>query len=455
MAISKRLALGSLLTCVLANQACMGGFKVSDQFAVISTSLSSQGDPPSKQPTPDLVLIPPANLNLPVDPVPPIAKPAPEQTPGDATSTFLLSPNWPLKKALPVRANAAIGDGLTLEGGATNAFSLVMGAGQPGANMTTSQSIRDVFFMNYISGDQTKVIGSPVDNGQGDNNTFAAVARHYVVGDPNDVHVMKSDGMHLRAMCSNNHTDCRPGKVYGAMVRLPFEWRPGSTLKVRYKSAAGDHSWNPIWTATGSQISPGPGGDPYAGFGTSAALARSSSRFFEIDWNDNYSRFSQNVKTGYQIDFGTPDIYGIKWNTPPHGVYWAQGSGYVFHANAGPEFEQLPVNMASGFHDLVGNWRGDGSNLLDLFIDGKLISTVYMEFNPETYVDPADGKTKTVAMNLMIGNQAIPGFSPGAAQAVDNDGMPDGWTMVVQEVSGWYGNIQSPDSYRAAPNALP
>ena len=100
---------------------------------------------------------------------------------------------------------------------------------------------------------------------------------------------------------------------------------------------------------------------------------------------------------------------------------------------------------------MVGNWRGDGSNLIDLIVDGKLVVTSYMEYPRDTYVEPADNQRKTIAMSLIIGNQAIPGFSRGASGAKDNDGIPDGWTIVVQEVSGWYGNIGDPDRYRASP----
>ena len=369
---------------------------------------------------------------------------------GSRDSSFLNSPNEPLQEKLPIKEGLAPGDGLVMAPGSRNAFSLVMGSAQPGANMTTSQSIRDRFFLNYAEGDLNKVIGSPMDTGQSNNNTFAAVARHFPVGDPDDLHVMAADGMHLRAMCSQGHTDCHPGAVWGAMVRLPFEWRPGMTLKVRYRSPKGDHSWAPIWMFSGQQRSPGPGGNPYQGFGTADTLYRSPRTAFEIDWNDNYSRFGAGVPTGYQVDFGTPDIYGTKWKDKPHATYWSNGSGYRYYGPSyAPEFLRIPFDWSAGFHDLVGNWRDDGSNLIDLFVDGKLVATTYMEYPQDTYIDPVDGKAKQFAMHLMIGNQAIPSFSPGAAGARDNDGIPDGWTIVVQEMSGWYGNIENPDRYQA------
>ena len=362
--------------------------------------------------------------------------------------TWLTTPSNPLASPLPMNAAASPGDGLAMQPGARNAFSLVMGTAVPGANMRDGQAIRDRFYLNYLTGDLHTAIGSPIDTGQANNSTFAAVARHYRVGDPDDLHVIAADGMHLRAICSERRSDCRPGHVWGAMVRLPFEWRPGMTVKVRYRSPKGDHSWAPVWMATGQQAVPPPGVDPYRGFGGVDALYRTSKVNFEIDWNDNFSRVQDGVPTGHQLDFGTPDIYGTHWRTNPHAVYWADGAGWRFHPRA-PPFEAVPFDWCSGFHDLVGNWRGDGSNLIDVFVDGRLAATTYMEYAPDSYVDPADGQRKPVAMHLLIGNQAIPAFSPGAAAAIDNDGLPDGWTIVVQEISGWYGNVADPDRRRA------
>ncbi len=369
---------------------------------------------------------------------------------GDADSAWLTTPSNPLATSLPVIPNATPGDGLRLQPGARNAFSLVMGSAQPGANMRDAQSIRDRFFLNYFTGNLHDAIGSPIDTGQANNNTFAAVARHSRPGDPHDLHVMAPDGMHLRAVCSHDHADCSPGHVWGAMVRLPFEWRPGTTIKVRYRSPKGEHSWAPIWFATGQQTPPPPGVDPYQGFKGPNALARVSGTSFEIDWNDNFPRVQDGVPAGRQIVFGTPDIYGTHWQTKPHPVYWADGDGWRFYPHP-PAFESTPFDWSAGFHDLVGNWRGDGSNLIDVLVDGKLVITSYMEYPQETYVDPADGQRKTIAMHLLIGNQAIPAFSPGAARARDNDGIPDGWTVVVQEISGWYGNIADINRLRASP----
>jgi len=371
-------------------------------------------------------------------------------TPAGAQA-FLTTPNQPLAGPLPVIVGAQLGDGIQLAYGARPAFTLVLGTAQEGANITTAQAVRDRFFLNTMTGDLTRAIGSPMDTGQADNATFAAVARHTAPGAPGDLHAMAPDGLHLRAACAAGGRDCTPGHIWAAMIRIPFAWRPGMVLKVRYRSPAGEHSWAPIWMYSGEQTSPGPGGDPYSGYNTPAALYRPGHPNIEIDWNDNYPRTKAGVRPGFQIDFGTPDIYGTKWQIPPHAMYRAQGSGWrYFDASFRPDFQAAPFDWSAGFHDLVGNWRGDGSNLLDLIVDGKLVATQYMEYPQDTYADPVDGVRRKIGMHLMIGNQAVPSFSPDAAHVRDNDGLADGWTMVVQEIAGWYGNVENPDALRAS-----
>ena len=369
----------------------------------------------------------------------------------DATQTFLLGQNYPLTTPLPVRSDATVGYGLKLTPGATNAFSLLMGTETPGANLTTGQSIRDTFFMNYLSGDLYSAIGAPMDTGQSGQAPFYAVARHYNVGDPNDLHIMMPHSMQLRAICSNNHTNCSHGNVYGAMVRVPAEIRPGMTIKVRYRSPTGPYSWCPIWLFSGSQISPGPGGNPWNGFGTSTSLVQEpvGGHSFEIDANDNYPRWNDNpsVPVGQQVDFLTPNIYGVQWNTPPYQIYGANQAGYAFYPNAGPAVNVTPQNLTQGFHDLVLSWDGNANTIYE-FIDGKLIVASYMEYaQAPTYTD-ANGNIKVQAMHIIIGNQAIPAWLQGANATVENDGKPEGWSIFVQEISAWYGLVNNPNAYK-------
>ena len=371
--------------------------------------------------------------------------------PVDKTQTFLWGQNYPLAEPLPVRTDAVPGHGLALEPGSSNAFSLLMGSTLPGANVTTGQAIRDRFYMNYISGDLYSAIGAPMDTGQTGSAPFYAVARHYPVGDPNDLHRMGPNGMQLRAICSKNHTDCSYGNVYGAMVRVPYEIRPGMTIKVRYSSPRGPYSWCPIWLFSGSQISPGPGGNPWNGFGTQNSLVQEpvSGQTFEIDANDNYPRWndSPSVPVGQQVDFLTPNIYGVQWNTPPHQVFGANQAGFAFYPDAGPALNVTPQNLSAGYHDLVLSWDGT-ANMIYEFIDGKLIASSYMEYSQApTYTD-ANGNTQVQAMHLIIGNQAIPTWLQGGGSTTENDGMVRGWSIFVQEISAWNGLIANPNAHK-------
>ncbi|MEJ0045765.1 MAG: hypothetical protein WDN04_06310 [Rhodospirillales bacterium] len=178
--------------------------------------------------------------------------------------------------------------------------------------------------MNYIVGDLTQTVGCPMDTGQNcGNSPFYGVARHYAVGDRNDIHVMGPHGLELRAICSNNHQNCTKGNIYGAMIRVPAIILPGQTIEVRYKSPPGPYAWASIWMFSGQQSSPGPDGNPYQGFNTPTTLLQLPTAYhtFEIDLNDNYPRWNNtpSVPVGRALNFGVANIYGVLWNIPP---YW-------------------------------------------------------------------------------------------------------------------------------------
>ncbi len=370
----------------------------------------------------------------------------------DATQSFLTTPNFPLAEPLPTRAAATVGDGLRVTATTTQAFSLLMGTMINGANVTTGQAIRDRFYMNYMVGNLNTAIGCPIDTGQGcGSSPFYAVARHYAPETTNNLHVMRGEGMALRAICNENHTNCTQGNVYGGMVRVPYEFRPGMIIKVRYRSPTAPHAWAPIWLFSGSQTSPGPGGNPYQGYGTQQSLVQlpQYGAAFEVDMNDNYPVWNYNsaITNGYQVIFNTPNNYGVQWNQAPHVVYSANANGYQFWQAAAPAFETLPTPDTTGFHDLVLSWSNDGSNLLYEFMDGKLLTSMYMEYQNAPWYQDSTGAWKQQAMSLMIGNQAVPIWLVNGQTIRENDGIVDGWTIVVQEISAWNGTVANPMSY--------
>ena len=63
---------------------------------------------------------------------------------------------------------------------------------------------------------------------------------------------------------------------------------------------------------SGSEASPGPGGNAYEGFGTPATLLQLPQyrHMFEIDLNDNFPVWNRTpkVRVGRQLIYGTPDI---------------------------------------------------------------------------------------------------------------------------------------------------
>ncbi len=389
--------------------------------------------------------------------------------PQDTTQQYCQNPNFPLYGSgttsgvitykLPSNPGAQVGNRLSLQPGSSNAFSLVMGTQTPGANLTTAISLRNAFYMNYITGNLYTTIGCPIDTGQGcGSSPFAAVARHYPPGDPNDLHVMTESGMQLRATCTGpKRRNCTQGNVYAGMVRVPYEIRPGMTIKVRYRAPAGRYAWTPIWLFSGSEVSPGPETvqNPYVYPYDYPIQFANYGSMYEVDINDMYGRWYNTapVPVGFELDFGTPNIYGVPWTTPPYIAYMASGHGFEDFPDADPPFEGLPNNWSKDFHNLVMSWNA-ATNMIYVFTDGKLAMESFLDYSfAPWYVDPADGVTKQVAMHLIIGNQAIPLFAPNAASAVNNDGMRNGWAITVQEISVWNGILNqaaAPDTAKPA-----
>ncbi len=340
----------------------------------------------------------------------------------DLFNDYMTTPVFPETDQPPIDRNSkGPGGGLTLANGSTPIMSMYFPGGPNAVNVPDETTLRKYVYLNYFSGNQTIALGSPMDNGQGDNNTFAAVARHYPLGSAHSTTPVMADGLHMVAFCSQNRTNCRAGNVFGGFLRFTPAIRAGMTVKVRYKAAAGKHAWNPIWLFSGEQRTPGVGGDPYR---SGLIDYPQGGHLFEIDSNDNFTRSDDGgAPYGSQLDYGTPDIYGNVWATgkSPHITYLANdGAGYVSHPSAGPPYVGFPnLNWSATFHDFVMNWRNDGSELIDILIDGKVVAQSYMDYDGLKSLNAAG---QPLGLTLMIGNQAIPSFSPGASTAIDNDG---------------------------------
>ena len=189
----------------------------------------------------------------------------------DLIDDFMTTPIFRLTDQPPVDNNSTgPNGGLLLAPGFSSVMNMYFPGGTKTVNVPDEASLRKYVYMNYFSGNQTQAIGSTIDNrqstidnGQGDNNTFAAGVRHFPLGSAHSTTPVMADGLHMTAFCSQNHTNCSPGKVFGGFVRFTPAVRPGMTVKIRYKAAAGKHTWNPFWLFSGEQRTPGLGSDPY------------------------------------------------------------------------------------------------------------------------------------------------------------------------------------------------
>jgi hypothetical protein len=187
---------------------------------------------------------------------------------------------------------------------------------------------------------------------------------------------------------------------------------------------------------------------------------------FEIDINDNFPRADYGgCPIGGQVDFGTPDIYGVQWKVSPHMVYAANSNGWASH-NWGDPSNSTSNNYEceTGFvpgskRTMVLNWRNDGTNRLDAYVNGKRVNSAYMEYpQTQTFSGP-DGANRQVGMEMLFGGQNVPTFDPPAT-ITDNDGIKAtkttdaGWMETLYSVKAWIGNVASPDSYNAGSNAI-
>lgn len=384
----------------------------------------------------------------------------------DATTDFDLVPNFPLSDTLPKRAAATPGAGITLTPGATQMFSMLIGSNVPGANITTSQQFRDNVYLHYISGNQNNQLAWDVTTGHytPGETPFWGVGRHYAVGSPYDLHQVRGNGVHLRAISSMNRTVVAKGKIWSGMFRLGAAIRPGMFGKVRYKVGKGPNGWQSLWFYSGQQRTPRQFGSMDYYYNAGALLNFSpGGKSFEIDWNDGFSKADFGLEVGRALDtLAGVDIYGVAWQTPPYRQFMSTANGFGLVDNNFWNTTPANASLSDDFRDVYFNWRGDGSNLMDfgMMLPGigfKVYQTAYMEFDQAATFTDIDGQVKKIGMHLICSNEPVPEFNTQIQNGVvplDNDGIYgtgdalDGWTMCIQEISFWQGNLVNPESYR-------
>lgn len=323
---------------------------------------------------------------------------------------------------LPNNPNAVLGDGLPTAG-----FTPIIGAtfGTDAAANVSRAGVETFFSHNYNGA--TGAIGAPGDTGQSPGGSpFFAVARHYTPGSVNDLTTVDATGMHIKAICSQNHTSCTNGNIWGGFNRAAIGFKPGMTLKARYRSPSGDHSWTPTWL--------------YEGVGGQ------QQKVHEIDGNDDFSRFGAGTATGYQVDFGTPNIYGDNSHVGPYLVYTANGGGFNWGGSS-PPYSTVPFDWSAGMHDLVLSWDKK-TEILSEFADGVLFIQAYLPYQENCSQDSSGA---CIGLDLLLGNQAVPTFSPNHDGLAEGDGVTGAWDSTYREIDLFQGALTPEQAKAFAP----
>lgn len=381
-------------------------------------------------------LIPAANITAvtqgPASQIPPIVV--------DATQAWMGSPNFPVSDQLPTVANPTLAHGLTLASGATSLACITF---TPGGTTDTRAKLDAQVYYNPFTGNQSAVTGS--DGIEGVTTCWTRV-RRYADGSPYNLHTFGPNGLSINAICYKNNTTPSNGNMYGGMIRLPTPILPGMTIELTWITPLSELAWCPMWLFCGTQKTPGPGGNPYAGYGTTSSLIQAendSTKYFEYDFNDNY--YSQGFPVGSQFNTTFINEKPSTFVKQPYDVYVANGPKFKYSSNPALIALEDGTRTNTGPHVMTFNWRNDGSNLMDSFFDGVLMRTQYWEYTASTYTDAA-GATHQVAMHLIFGNQCIPNFLPSSLTAgvVPQDGgaIAGGpWSATVSKIQIIQGNI--------------
>jgi hypothetical protein len=373
----------------------------------------------------------------------------------DYTQDFLNYPNWPTSDNLPTETTPSLHDGLVLSVGSTSLAAVTF---TPGGTTTTRALLDAQFYYNGINGNLDVVVGGgPIDNPT--NSECYARIRRYLPGHKYDLHTFGSNGLSLNAIASQNNTTAgiSNGTVYGAYLRAPTKILPGMVIAVKYQVPTSRLGWCPVWLYHGGQNTPGPNNNPYTNYIYNTVPnwpnplqfeLTSNNVYYEYDNNDGYARDGAGVAVGQQIDCHLVNNQSATFNIQPYDTYDANGPLFAYNAGSGDPFIAClgSLNLSVGFHNLVMNWRNDGTNLVDILLDGTLIRQQYWEYGKAgTYTNQA-GQVVQIPMHLLIGNQAIPVFAPSGdlTNITPNDGagyVGGPWSCTIQEIKIVEGNL--------------
>jgi hypothetical protein len=348
--------------------------------------------------------------------------------------------------AAPTDPNVRPAGGVSLNG-YNNTANYVFGTSVAGATVRNRADLDKYFAYTDLHGHQTGV--PAYENGlDGLYNNFRSVFRTYPDGNPESVHVFEADHLTLKAHCSgNNHSDCGAGKIYQGYLRPPNVYRPGSYIEVCYRAATADWSWSVPWMAGGEQMlhNPNNSNEDYNQNNQPGSQTFDTQFYMETDMNDGFTRDGDGVQRGNYINAGVPffDNSPSKPKVAPHPIYWANSNGYVAHNFDNTNgFEELPssVQLGSATHCIANNWRDDGSDNIDILLDGLVVASFHQEFLGDYHVR-ADGSNQRTGMYLEVSDQTSGYFEPNSDNTTDQG---HGWDMDIVSIRSWQNYAPNP-----------
>ena len=338
---------------------------------------------------------------------------------GDSTNGFIPTPNFPASDNSPVPARgtvATLPNGLSVSSGATYKAYYDF---TPNGNTFNRARLDNEFYYQDISGNQRTNIGT--DGIEGDSwitnpASNGTQPRVYPQSSASSLLHFSSNGLNTGTTCAVNNTSCSPGQLFGTLLRFPTQIQRGDIVHVRMQTGNSPLWYQAFVLYNGTMKTPGPGGDPYdPSLGTNPVYGPC---YGENDILDGYW-FNQNWAIGTSLKMGVVPVgsyaansNGQCFKTPPYVSYAANGPTFAYTKAGSSQYITKPewqivngTQTYSGFHDYVVELKNDGSNLINYYFDGYLVSTEYYEQG-----------SGTPGWTLELTNQTAPGFPPASSQ---------------------------------------
>lgn len=428
--------------------------------------------------------------------------------------SFISRPNFPDWER-PTDQTYNLGEwGLTWDSNYKNVAHYIIGTQTPGSNVQTRAQINHYFFTHTQFGQQNQNFADEPVTSYGNTDASDAGQENSRIGQTHegdfcDTMPMQTDGIKLRAYCTNpqgdtNFSDCSDGRIVQGFLREQTEFLPGMAVRIRYRMPSGQHAWSAVWIFEGFQQSPyltghGTVGGPYnadAGCSVSpqggtygVGCIHNFGPAFENDFQDGWWRgmycfdgdsaggcvngATQSVKMGQQFN-SEPICEGCDANTGDPNyvqVYGANTGEFRYYPPANIHIQGSFVawkahNLADQYTDQIINWKTDGTVEYAVGIPGKTLwkyKEVKYPFPRPSYTGVNNFRTKADGTNTTLGTMV---FASSAVYAkflansyttplIDNDGIQDGWTLSVQAWDDYTGTITNLDNCKPENGGCP